>query len=43
MNLGKVYLALDKNDLALNYFKRVLEVSPDNEECLKEINELSVK
>lgn len=42
MNLGKVYLALGKNNLAINNFKRALEISPDNEECLTEIESLSV-
>jgi len=34
INLGNVYLDLGKDNLALDCFERVLEISPDNEEAL---------
>jgi len=43
MNLGNVYLDLGKNKLALDCFEKVLEISSDNEEALREIIELKGK
>lgn len=40
MNLGNVYLELGNNDLALNCFESVLKISPNNDEVLREIEEL---
>lgn len=40
INLGNVYMDLGKDDLALHCFEKALEISPDDEEVLREIGEL---
>jgi tetratricopeptide (TPR) repeat protein len=40
MNLGVVYKGSGDEENALKCFKRALEISPDNEDALREIGEL---
>ncbi len=43
MNLGNVYKELGKDKLALDCFQKVRDISPDNGEVLREIEELKAK